>query len=548
MCCSPQFLNAPYFQFSSNIFGAIPQFNTSSLSHKCSPFASQNPSLPPLHMTDFEAPSFSLGLDLDLDSEPNSTPAPVPSLKRAKKFPATQNLRTIAEDDDDDFELPGPGPVPNCTDPPLKLKRLRRGSTSCKPTPAAENRNVKEETWRDVEDEIEEFSSQEDRPEGHPKTLRSVSSSSKIPLHRHGEFSSQLASQSTVKRRREDTDSLAFENMEKSDNKFVSPKLTVSPLRRFQLIDSDSDLDDPSIIENGKKNEKVESPGQCAVSNKQSTAKTSHVASQTNDLWKGFLTEKDFNIATPALDEVCDEYFRSMRGRDDIQNVNEGYHPKNSFAENSMKQRHTSPLFPAHTSMRGRNDIQNANEGYNPKNSFTENSMQQRHTSPLFPAHNYFFHNDLRIQKLVQDRLPHFFPLGSKQNEGSVDYTGQFSIGGRPEKRTVKVAAEASSTKGKKKNNPNEASQADAGWMNPKNSAGVPKDAGKRRVHAAVGKPAGHWFTAADGKRVYVTKNGQELTGQIAYRHYKKESGTGFKKSKGKATANKKSSAKNKKR
>nr|GMC75493.1 Rho GTPase-activating protein like [Ipomoea batatas] len=466
-------------------------------------------------MADFEPPSFSLGLDDDLDSEPNSTPAPIPSPKRAKGFPAS--LRTIAEDNDDDFELPGPGPDPKRTDPPATLKRLRRGPTSCKPTPAAENRNAKEEKWRDAEDEIEEFSSQEDRSEGHPKILRSVSSSSKIPLHRHGEFSSQLASQSTVKRRREDTDSLAFENMEKSDNKFLSPKLTVSPLRRFQLIDSDSDSDDPSIIENRKKDEKVESPGQCAVSNKQSTAKTSHAASQTDDLWKGFMTDKDFHIATPALDEVCDEYFRSMRGRDDIQNVNEGYHPKNSFAENSM---------------------------------------QQRHTSPLFPAHNYFFHNDLRIQKLVQDRLRHFFPLsannsqGSKQNEGSVDYIGQFSLGGRPEKRTAKVAVEASSSKGKKKNKPNEASQADVGWMNPKNSAGVPKDAGKRRVHAAVGKSAsaGHWFTDADGKRVYVTKKGQELTGQIAYRHYKKESGGGFKKSKKKATANKKSSANNKKR
>nr|GMC72455.1 Rho GTPase-activating protein like [Ipomoea batatas] len=473
-------------------------------------------------MADFEPPSFSLGLDDDLDSEPNSIPVPIPSPKRAKRFPVS--LRTIAEDNDDDFELPGPGPDPKCTDPPPTLKRLRRGPTSCKPTPAAENLNVKEEKLRDVEDEIEEFSSQEDRPEVfllketansplataisdqvghlvhtflcHPKTVRSVSSSSKIPLHRHGEFSSQLASQSTVKRRREDTDSLAFENMEKSDNKFVSPKLTVSPLRRFQLIDSDSDSDDPSIIENRKKDEKVESPGQCAVSNKQSTAKTSHAASQTDDLWKGFMTEKDFHIATPALDEVCDEYFRSMRGRDDIQNVNEGYHPKNSSTENS----------------------------YNPKNSFTENSMQQRHTS-LFPAHNYFFHNDLRIQKLVQDRLRHFFPLsannsqGSKQNEGSVDYT------------YVLISVHFKS-------------RAIFPWRT------LTRHLKQIRVHAAVGKSAsaGHWFTAADGKRVYVTKNGQELTGQIAYRHYKKESGGGFKKSKKKATANKKSSANNKKR
>lgn len=117
-------------------------------------------------MADFEAPSFSLGLDVELDSEPNSTPVPVPSPKRAKRFPATQSLRTIAEDDDDDFESPVSGPDPKGTDPPLTLKRLRRGSTSCKPTPAADNRNVKEETWRDVEDEIEEFSSQEDRPQG----------------------------------------------------------------------------------------------------------------------------------------------------------------------------------------------------------------------------------------------------------------------------------------------------------------------------------------------------------------------------------------------
>lgn len=192
-----------------------------------------------------------------------------------------------------------------------------------------------------------------------------------------------------MKKRREDTDPSAFENMEKSENTFVSPKLTVSPLRRFQLIDSDSDSDDPSVIENWKKDEKVELPSQCAVSSKQSTAKTSHVASQTDDLWKGFLTE-DFRISTPALDEVCEEYFRSMRGR---------------------------------------NSIQNANEGYHPKNSFTENSMQQSHIVPLFPAHNYFFHKDLRIQKLVHDRLPHFFPLGaknsqgSKQNDGSIDYT-----------------------------------------------------------------------------------------------------------------------------
>lgn len=46
-----------------------------------------------------------------------------------------------------------------------------------------------------------------------------------------------------------------------------------------------------------------------------------------------------------------------------------------------------------------------------------------------------------------------------------------------------------------------ELSQESDSWINPRSSAMNPKDAGKRRVHA-VGKSAGHWYTAADGRRV----------------------------------------------
>ncbi|PNX59378.1 hypothetical protein L195_g056749 [Trifolium pratense] len=44
---------------------------------------------------------------------------------------------------------------------------------------------------------------------------------------------------------------------------------------------------------------------------------------------------------------------------------------------------------------------------------------------------------------------------------------------------------------------------------------------------------------------VYVSKNGQELTGRNAYRHYRKESGSGFKKSKKKTSAKKANAKRN---
>ncbi|VFQ97832.1 unnamed protein product [Cuscuta campestris] len=387
-------------------------------------------------MADFEAPSFSLGLDLELDSQPNLTAAP--------EFQPAQNLRTIAEEEDgDDFDSLVPGPDVKCSDPPLPLKRLVRGSAACKSTSAARSRSVKEGTLCELEDdEIEDFSSQEDPPE---------------------------------------------------------------------------DSDDPSTTEHLKKGVEVKAAAEkCALSSKQMRDETSHVTFQSEDLWKGFLTDEKFHISTPALDEVCEEYFRSLTDRNAA--------------------------------------VQNANEDDHRKSSLTENcNMQQRHNSSLVPAHSYFFHKELRIQQLVRDRLPHFFPLGAKsgqgvkQNDGSINYIGQFAPRGGPESRTNKVAAEAISTKRRKKDSPKEASEASISWVNPKDSAGVAKDAGKRRVHA-VGNSAGHWLTASDGKRVYVTRNGEELTGRNAYILYRKESGSGFNKSKSNATGNKKSFAKRKKR
>lgn len=455
-------------------------------------------------MADFEPPSFSLGLDFDLDSEPQSTVPPKPSV----------SLRTIKEvvDDDDDFEFPVLDTGPQVSDPPTSsLKRLRRGSIS-KSEPAAQKLKLGE-TWCNVDDDIEDFSSQEDEPKDHPKWRSSLCSSSKIPLQGQRVLSSQSVSRCTRRKNEASNVSSISQSMETNTNNLVFPELTVSPLRRFQLIDSDSD--EPSKSEfKERESDHVDSPLSSnpqysdADLSCQRKAEPSAVASKTKDLWEDFCSDKTFNIHTPALDEVCEEYFKSVK---------------------DGKQTQTT------------------------KSGLTESNMQPQ--APLLPAHCYFFHKDPRIQKLVRDRLPNFFPLGAdnipgqNQDDASViDYMGQFCNQGSSKKTSQKSAAVTNSRKSRKNvKQPNnvEESQGSERWVNPKSSAGIPKDAGRRRVQA-VGKSAGHWYTTGDGRKVYIAKNGQEFSGQSAYRCYQKESGAGLRRT-AKKTAGKRKAASKKK-
>lgn len=472
-------------------------------------------------MADFEAPSFSLGFDLDLDPEPQTARRPEPStsynVKPAKRSSAGATIRSNNDDDDhdDDFETPTMGFEPQVPDTPRTLKRLRRG-----PTLAAQKGKSKG-VWFNVDDEIDEFSSQEDPSpvsvaDSASKHHHTVGSSSKFTLNGHGFLASQSAIQPEERKKKEVSNASTC-------NRLVFPELHISPLRKFQLIDSDSDEPSPSggpqkVVNQVEFSSKDTACGprlvEAAAEVKKS--KPSVRMSRSEDLWKEIHSEKTLNIPTPAFDEVCEEYFRSMKGK---------------------------------------NEFRNCDKDCYETSNFSTNNVEERVTGPQPPAHAYYYHKDPRIRKLVHSRLPNFFPLEAGNNQGQkqlnacpIDYMGQFNqreISKHDKKGPKNGPSSARSKRSARKSSVQELSQESESWINPRCSAKNPKDAGRRRIHA-VAKSAGHWYTAADGRRVYVAGNGQELTGQIAYRQYRRESGAGFKKSKKKAATKKKPASKKK--
>ncbi|KAK6124583.1 hypothetical protein DH2020_041674 [Rehmannia glutinosa] len=455
---------------------------------------------------DFEAPSFSLGLDLDLHSEPQPISQPEPFFQPAKRSSTAANLRTI-EEDNDDFESPARVPYQS-----RAFKRLRRGPM-VRLTPRPERWSLSMSGSISINDDTS-------RGDVYMSTLyvesgtlpgNSGCSSSKPSLHGQRIVTTESGSQWKSRKGKEVSSASASVNVEKNGSNLIFPKLTVSPLRRFQLIDSDSD--DPSMIEDPGKEmphgilspkDKQSNCSKHADFSSMGTKRASVGKYQNEDLWKDFCSEKSSHIPTPAFDEVIEEYFTNAKNK---------RKPENEC-----------------------------------KDTYNETKWDE---ASLPPAHCYFFHKDSRIRNLVHDRLPYFFPLGAgnnqeykQQNVSVIDYMGQFGheVTGLTDRRRNVVKSPTRSKISVKKSQVDRISQDSGSWVNPRSCAGVQKNAGSRRVQA-VSKSAGHWYTGSDGQRVYVNKNGQELTGQIAYRHYKKESGKVFKNSQKKTAAKKKTGA-----
>lgn len=393
-------------------------------------------------------------------------------------------------------------------------------------------------------------------------------SSSKIPLHGCGVLTTESSSQLKARKRKQVSDTPASTSLGTSRNPLMFPKLTISPLRRFQLLDSDSDSDDNESREAQKtgpcSTEQQSNPHSSAILSEQKI-KVSDSMNQNEDLWKDFCPKKSVCIPTPALDEVCEEYFQSLKDK----NLNWKMRSNVSTSFKEACQENTC-------------SSQNDEQVWNSED-------------PLPLAHRYFFHDDSRIQKLVRNRLPNFSPLGVIKNRGHqepnasvIDYMyfafcffnvyyfcflstyhvlyiivctcchlrrqfsheetskrlatrktsfGKSSRCGRnksdvlneevllasggwmdprvistfgkgetsKQKSTRKINVDNRSTKrinnSKRSKKSNPGEQLNGSWVDPKSSTSTPNDAGKRRVHAN-GQTAGHWYTTPEGRRV----------------------------------------------
>jgi len=208
--------------------------------------------------------------------------------------------------------------------------------------------------------------------------------------------------------------------------------------------------------------------------------------------------------ATPALDDFCSEYFKSVQDSRPSQQKE-----VNSFSGSKVP--------------RPYNSVGETREHFQHQSSSSRVVLEENLTDSHPPAMHYFFHHDQMVQKLVRERLQHFVPIGAETSQGNeygveenLNYRSQFGQCG----------------------------DANGRWVTPNKTTSVPTDFGKRRVHAGgTQSGSGHWFTGEDGRKVYVSKNGQELTGRGAYQQYKKESGKGFRKFKKKSGVKKEGSS-----
>ncbi|XP_020531590.1 uncharacterized protein LOC18448064 isoform X1 [Amborella trichopoda] len=500
-------------------------------------------------VADFEAPSFSLGIELDAGDLPSSArrdPEATPQTLiassltyEAKEFEpeliisSPDSPKQFRSNEAEVFypkrpnssldlvkELQSSEPEPAVH----VLNRLRRG-------PSQSASKVKCKLSRDNEDDIEDISSEEDYPnaDDYPSTQNHFAcSSSRLSLHGRGVLTSQLTNDRRSEKPSVASDASLLSSFDGNSNKKAFPRITISPIRKFQLLDSDSD--DPSSSKDVPTSVKKVASAQVKVSHsvleihEQKGGKNLKIP-QSQSLWKDFSAKESVKLKTPALDEFCKEYFSTVNARNPVQCQRED--------SNSS----TSKLFVSDSCLI---------DGFDHIQENAAHKIVHRHDNvgdPLPPAYGYFYHDDQRIRDLVRRRLPYFCPLGAanfggncRSDEVLIDYMSQFGQrGGQNQPRsTLNEGNEGSSKKKRKtqsKGKAKRAPQTSDGWVNPKSEVNPPKDAGKRRV-SADGVSSGHWYTGEDGRKVYVTKNGQELTGQTAYRHYRKESGMGYKRKK----------------
>ncbi|KAL5214829.1 hypothetical protein ABZP36_003981 [Zizania latifolia] len=442
---------------------------------------------PARHYEAPDAPSFSLGFDDEDDDI--LTGGGLHEEARHQVAPRSgTSLGTVEEVEEETlvaYQMPPPPKM-------APFKRLRRGPAPPPlaptpppyrtPVPAAMEASPVVSSKAglgavgSLEDEVENYSDEERSLRDMPPSVGSciTSSNSKFSLLSHG----VLLSQSTSKAAKfaQTPNYSVSKSLEASCSKNLLPKITLSPMRKILLLDSDTDSDD----------------------NKDKPTLHQSCKPQENTGIQMREAEKKDSWATPALDDFCNEYFKSVKDSRPSQQK-EG----SSFGGSKVT---------------GSNYSVSEIGGHFPHQSTPSGAaldLDENLIDSHPPAMHYFFHHDPLVRDLVRQRLQHFVPIGADRSKR--EQIGAENLNNR---RRFDQCASANDR-----------------WVTPNRGASVATEVGTRRVNAGGISGTGHWFTGDDGKKVYVAKNGQELTGRVAYRQYKKESGKGFRQPKKKSSA-----------
>ena len=188
--------------------------------------------------------------------------------------------------------------------------------------------------------------------------------------------------------------------VEQSSNKKLFPKLTISPLRKIYLLDSDSD--DPSSedeYEDGKEVDKSQERRRITTMTRNGQEKSSSQANKAHreSFRKDLSPKKNMKLETPALDEFCEEYFRSMKDQNLVQSKEEDM----SFCSSRI-------LDPG-------GFVEDFEDHHQQKHINGRTQQNRNLPSSQPPAYHYFYHSDARIRTLVQKRLPFLNLLGAEK-------------------------------------------------------------------------------------------------------------------------------------
>ncbi|XP_068638708.1 uncharacterized protein [Aristolochia californica] len=346
-------------------------------------------------MADFGGPSFSLGLDLEDEN-------PLPALKRPKQGPATQLPAAVSQES---VQQPN------------------------------------------VDDEMEDFSSKLDHIRGKPGCgqTSSACSSSKFTLPGHWILINQSTSKSNAHKSFPASNASNTGSLDSSGIKGIFPNLTISPLRKIQFLDSD----DPSMNNSDASDVRnVGAPSEDIVRTYSTYDQESII--ESNICARSDLVQtKRIHSATPAVDQFCEEYFTSMKGKGKDQrkkiDVDAGssnslvsvycmtagcFQSKEVLDNRNYHWNLPNPAPPAyryfnHGDPRVRKLIHNRIPNFSPVGVVNnrENQHSENHSwdlpNPAPPAYHYFNHSDPRVRKLIHNRIPNFSPVGVVNSTGN---------------------------------------------------------------------------------------------------------------------------------